>query len=294
MQFLFENLLGKDGLVTATGEAHKRYRRVLAPAFAQARVAECFPALAMHAERLCSRLSSMAASTQVVDMGRMLNALTLDSIGSQFDYDFNAIDNLGNEVSDAADETLSGKMDLWTYAALHVLPYFPWLLRLPFVSVQQQQRPLKKLQAAAQKIMDCSGHSKHSQDDQPTLQLLPSLRKNANDVSKPHINDREMLGQITNLLAAGSETTATSLKWATVHLVRNPQVQARLREEIQQTLSLYDGELTEAVIAGMKYLDAFMVSADARIGCRTLICFADGMLAVLAARPLAAAFCRRR
>lgn len=165
MQFLFENLLGKDGLVTATGGAHKRYRRVLAPAFAQARVAECVPTLAMHAERLCGRLSSMTVSTRIVDMGRMLNALTLDSIGSQFDHNFGAINNLGNEVNEAADETLSGKMGLWTYAALHVLPYFPWLLRLPFVSVQQQQRPLKKLQAAAQKIMGCSGHSKHSQDD---------------------------------------------------------------------------------------------------------------------------------
>lgn len=103
-----------------------------------------------------------------------------------------------------------------------------------------------------------------------------------------------MLGQITNLLAAGSETTATSLKWATVHLVRNPQVQARLREEIQQTLSHYDGELTESVIAEMKYLDAFLVSANARLGCRMLICIADGMLTALAARSLAAACCRCR
>jgi cytochrome P450 len=46
------------------------------------------------------------------------------------------------------------------------------------------------------------------------------------------MTDEELRDQLMTLLVAGHETTASSLAWAVERLVRNPQVLARLRDEV--------------------------------------------------------------
>jgi cytochrome P450 family 6 len=56
-------------------------------------------------------------------------------------------------------------------------------------------------------------------------------------------------------LAAGYETSATTMSFALYELALHPEIQHRLRAEILQLLSEHDGKLTYDGIQDMSYLD---------------------------------------
>jgi cytochrome P450 len=66
----------------------------------------------------------------------------------------------------------------------------------------------------------------------------------------------QVYDEIWQLIAAGYESTASSLTWAVAELGRNPQVQSVLRQEISQTLG--DDDVTTANSGQLKEQNQFM------------------------------------
>ena len=64
--------------------------------------------------------------------------------------------------------------------------------------------------------------------------------------------DQELMDQISTLLFAGSDTTSLAIAWCLHHLSLNPQIQKRLREELQSLHSIEDMGLVEK----LPYLNA--------------------------------------
>ena len=44
--------------------------------------------------------------------------------------------------------------------------------------------------------------------------------------------DKDLVGCLVDLFAAGTETTSTTLSWALLYLIHNPDIQERCRQEI--------------------------------------------------------------
>jgi hypothetical protein len=63
------------------------------------------------------------------------------------------------------------------------------------------------------------------------------------------------VAQAFSFLAAGFETSGTTLSYALYELALHPDVQNRLREEIKQVLDKHQGELTYEGMNEMSYLD---------------------------------------
>jgi cytochrome P450 len=98
------------------------------------------------------------------------------------------------------------------------------------------------------------------------------------------MTDHELRDEMFTLLMAGHETTATSLAWAFYHLLRHPDVLARLRDELHAVLG--DGPMEPEHVGRLEYLDAVLketqrltpvigltgrvLAAPARIGGRDL------------------------
>ncbi|HYO56557.1 cytochrome P450 [Archangium sp.] len=61
-----------------------------------------------------------------------------------------------------------------------------------------------------------------------------SMLMQARDEDGQPMSDQALRDEAITLLAAGHETTATTLSWAIHHVLQHPDVEARLREEIQQ------------------------------------------------------------
>lgn len=75
------------------------------------------------------------------------------------------------------------------------------------------------------------------------------------NVSSKHLSMTEVVGQCVIFFIAGYDTIATTLAFATYQLALNPEVQDRLRAEVDEALIDTGGEMTYDSIQSMKYLD---------------------------------------
>ena len=71
------------------------------------------------------------------------------------------------------------------------------------------------------------------------------------------------MAQALIFLAAGYETSASTLSFALYELALHPEIQQSVRAEILQVLSEHGGKLTYDGIQGMSYLDR-VVSGEER------------------------------
>jgi cytochrome P450 family 6 len=63
------------------------------------------------------------------------------------------------------------------------------------------------------------------------------------------------VAQAFSFLAAGFETSGTTLSYALYELALHPDIQSRLREEIKQVLDKHQGQLTYKGMNELSYLD---------------------------------------
>jgi len=65
-------------------------------------------------------------------------------------------------------------------------------------------------------------------------------------------------------LAAGYETSASTLSFALYELALHPEIQQSVRAEILQVLSEHNGKLTYDGIQGLSYLDSVVSGEEIR------------------------------
>jgi len=93
-------------------------------------------------------------------------------------------------------------------------------------------------------------------DDDEARDLLSVLIKANMDTELPdaqRMTDEDIVAQIPTLLAAGHETTSTSVTWALYALAQQPALQKRLRDELQ---SVPTDTPTMDELASLSLLDA--------------------------------------
>ncbi|EGW03088.1 Cytochrome P450 2C38, partial [Cricetulus griseus] len=64
------------------------------------------------------------------------------------------------------------------------------------------------------------------------VKLIGSSRIVENDISADYFNEENLLALVSNLFAAGTETTATTLRWGVTLMMRYPEVQEKVHDEI--------------------------------------------------------------
>ena len=65
----------------------------------------------------------------------------------------------------------------------------------------------------------------------------------------------EMTAQVFVFFIAGFETSSTTMSFCLYELALNPDVQQRLRKEMDDVLEQHDGQITYEAIQEMEYLD---------------------------------------
>ncbi|CAO2205743.1 unnamed protein product [Urochloa humidicola] len=71
----------------------------------------------------------------------------------------------------------------------------------------------------------------------------------------------EVVSLCSEFLSAGTDTTATALQWVMANLVKNPAMQAKLRDEIAGIVGGAAGEVREEDLQAMPYLRAVVLEA---------------------------------
>jgi len=85
------------------------------------------------------------------------------------------------------------------------------------------------------------------------------------------------VGQAFQFLAAGFETSGSTMSYAMYELALQPEIQNRLRAEITQVLNKHNGQLTYDGIQEMAYLDMVVSGEGVGASCILIRTF-DGKL----------------
>ena len=215
-----KKLLG-EGLLTSEGAFHLRQRRLSQHAFHRSRM-EHYSQIMIDCAR-STRDRWMAAPAGEMDVVREMNRLTLEIVGKTlFDAD----------VADQAEEVRGALSDVLEVFPLMVTPFGELFDRLPFGPAQRFLKARAKLDAVLYKVIEDRRESTGDRGD--LLSMLLTATDDETDGSR--MSDEQLRDELMTIFLAGHETTANALSWTWLLLSRNPEVERKLHQELDEAL----------------------------------------------------------
>ncbi|GAA3777216.1 cytochrome P450 [Streptomyces phyllanthi] len=218
---MFDTLRGPlgNGLITASGDVHRRRRRLIQPGFHHERIERYTDIMS---ERSTARSASWHPDT-VVDLVPEINRLTMDILlRTLFATD------PGPALHAAVKEWLSVK---YRSMRLALSPLQAWAERVPVLPGWRPPDggPLNRLRAAQQRIIDDYRADGGDRGDLLSMLLLADGPEGAMD-------DAEVADELITMFLAGTGTTSAAMAFAVHEVSSRPEVQARLQEEVDTVL----------------------------------------------------------
>ncbi|KAF7365456.1 Cytochrome P450 [Mycena venus] len=272
---------GHDGLLTVEGDAHKRQRKILTPAFSSSHIKSLTPIFWDSAKKLRDiwlHTASQAKETETneskshssvppgyarVDVLMWLGRATLDAIGlAGFGYHFNSLTDDNNELAQAFGVIFSTARKFRVMTILQV--WFPFLRRFRRNNAVMTQAHetmrrigLELIEERSRAVIEeqrqvLAGKSGEIDGDKTILGrdiLSVLIRSNIATAASQNMSVNEVLCQISTFIAAGHETTSSALTWCLYALVQNPLVQRKLRaalRDVERDLQLEHAGLEES------------------------------------------------
>ncbi|KAJ3758780.1 cytochrome P450 [Lentinula raphanica] len=261
------------GLLWADGNTHKRQRKVMLPGFGTPEAKNFLPLFFSCAATITRRWSDILQTTQdqscVFNFPEWVSRATLDAIGqAAFDYNFGATDDHENELGKAYQNMLLNTFGSPSAGALISLELFR-LLPISLVEFINDHNPLSRFKsvhrvtkvanAVAKELVSAKYHALLEDKSKHDIMSL-LVKANAGENPKARLTEAEMISQMRVLLLAGHETTADTLSWLFYELVRDLDLQNKLREEIRAAEKVAaargDSELTIVDLEKMQLLGA--------------------------------------
>ncbi|RMZ75108.1 hypothetical protein DV737_g5438, partial [Chaetothyriales sp. CBS 132003] len=237
-----------DGLILVEGDVHKFQRKHLQPSFHAKVIKELYPVFWAKSCELLSGLKE-SASEQEVEIGVWCTRVTLDIIGiAGFGRDFNSLRNFDDEFVADYQELLEPRRDKALFFFLNfIIPN--WLvIRIPFWEVPKTFKRISKSLYSfgynMAKDRRAELNSAKLQDEKGRRMDILSLLVKSNDFT-----DEELAHQVLTMMAAGHETTSSTLSWCLFLLAKHPDIQDRLRDEIRSAIPSPDDIATSPVTA---------------------------------------------
>lgn len=225
------------GVIVAEGDAHRRQRRLLQPAFGRHRIASYVPEMRDAVERGTAKWRP----GEVLDIPRVTHEMAVDALVHTL-FDAELADEAAGRIMGAFPGIVSGIM-------AHTLFPADWLERLP-LGVNRRYR---KSSADVRQVVD----DVIARSDGSGTSLLDVLLE-AHDEGAGF--DRDLLrDEVVTLLIAGSETVATTLAWVLHEIAGHPAVERQLVHEL--TTELGDSVVRHSDFARLPVLDRVIKEA---------------------------------
>ncbi|KAJ6600470.1 cytochrome P450 [Mycena vulgaris] len=244
-----ETMIG-SGLLTVDPGNHHRQRRILNQAFGTHRIGlltETFIQKAVQLREIwASQLAQNTGAATRIDVYSWLRRMTLDIIGQAgFNYDFNALEETEkpNELNQAFTELLhspNSQRNVMFRIVAGIVPALNYV------------RQCANQDVLCRSIRASDGAKSFGvKKDLLSVLLKANLSKDIPESQR--LSDTEVVSQIPAFFVAGHETTSTATAWALHALSLNPNVQAKLREELF-TISSQNPTMNQ--LNSLPYLDS--------------------------------------
>ncbi|MCT7952517.1 cytochrome P450 [Ancylothrix sp. C2] len=212
-------LVGDKSLFLMDGEKHRRERQLLMPPFHGERMRHYSQVICDVTNQATGRWKigesfSVRDVMQEVTMGVILHAVFGLNEGERY-Y---KIQKLLGEILDLLGSPLRSSLLFFDFLQKDLGSWSPWGHWL------RKRRELDEFLEA--EIEERRQNLDSQRNDVLTLLLQ------ARDEAGEGMNNEELCDELMTLLAAGHETTATALSWALYWIHRHPEVEEKLRQEI--------------------------------------------------------------
>lgn len=219
-------LLG-DGLLTSEHELHRRQRRMIAPAFAQKRIAEYGRVIVARSEAAAAALGD----GEVVDASRTMMRLTLEIVGKTlFDAE---VGSEAAEIGEALERAMAYVID-----SMNSLVPLPPKIRARIIPGPQAS--IDRLNATIYRLIRARREEGVDKGDLLSMLLAAQDEEDGHGMSDQQVRDEAM-----TLFVAGHETTSNALAWALYLLAQHPKIRERLELEIDAALSGREATLAD-------------------------------------------------
>lgn len=180
-----------------------------------------------------------AKDASVIEIGGWGSRAALDIIGvAGMDYDFKAIENPDTELNvtyrKVFQQTQSGRI-------LQMMSLFipQFIVRaIPATHNENILEASSTIKRIARELIRKKQAKLDKQEKRTEVDILSVALESGG------FSEENLVNQMMTFLAAGHETTATTLTWACYEMCKNPSIQTRLREEVRANLPSIDSEST--------------------------------------------------
>ena len=208
-----------NGIATSSEPLHLRQRRLIQPAFHQAQISRYLDSMRTIAEATISGW----APGEPIALGKQsfqfaVRVLTDTLFSAEADASIIA------DVGESLPVLLGGIA--WRIALSVEL-----LEKLPTPGNRRFNRARERLRATIDRLI--AGHTRAEGDRHDLLSMLLDAREEGTGAPMPHAQVRD---EVMAMMLAGSETTASTIAWVCHLLGEHPQVQDRLRAEVDAVL----------------------------------------------------------
>ncbi|KAH8998336.1 cytochrome P450 [Lactarius hatsudake] len=286
----FSRMATGNGIVVAEGQAHRRQRKIMSPAFSAHQIQSFLPLFHRTASKLVQKWKEVIAADPsgqpLVNVVGWFSRASLDIIGEAgFDFQFGSLDNLQNPLvirseKQIIDSTLYPSWydlifkETWKYIPGPLLKYIRYI---PTREYRGFRSWLDNVRIFSRGLIKQSTDKGDGNDIMSVL-----LRANASSSPKNKMTDDEMVDQIATFLSAGHGTTAKALTWYFYAIAKHPETQVRIREEIALVRArAAGGEFTIADLDSMTYTLATLKESmrlDPIVWCTTRVANLDDIL----------------
>ncbi|KAF8518692.1 cytochrome P450 [Hysterangium stoloniferum] len=234
-------------------EDHARHRKIILPGFSQSALKEFVPIFLQVAQKVVEKWRDLLQEGQqqstVVDIHTWLSKLTLDAVGQGvLSYDFGALSDTPGDFAKPRHfiEILNVSVDIFHQpsdiglAIVVLFGYLPaWVVSILLKVTMGAAKRVTEFRAVSNKITldivqremaSLEGGLPQGKDIMSSL-----LRANMSETAKNKMSTEELLSQMSALTVAGHDTTTNTLAWLFYEISRRPEVQNKLREEINAT-----------------------------------------------------------
>lgn len=252
-------------LFSLTGEKWKNLRVKLTPTFTSGKLKGMFSTLVDCGVPLQRYLKDVSTKDDQIEFREISARYATNVIASVgFGIDINCIDNPDTSFRKYGRQLFA--LTLKNGLRFTAMLLFPTILKL--FKIRLVDRDIEDFMMAV--VKTTLGHrEKNNIVRKDFFQLLLQLRNTGNvrlddkweteitaDESSKKMTLAEMTAQTFVFIAAGVETTSSTISFFLFEVARNADIQRKVHEEIDKVLSKHNGQITYESASEMKYLES--------------------------------------
>jgi len=241
---------GPPGVFLAEGAHWRKQRRMVMQAFAPHAIKAYFPLLNKVGARLENRWMQAAQQGASIDLGADLKRFTVDVIaGLAFGAEVNTVETGDDVIQEHMEVVLSG------VARRSFMP-FPYWRYFKLKADRELEHSSAEFRRAVNGFV---AEARAEMDANPELRAHPANLLHAmiaaTDQPDSGLGDLDVIGNVTTMLLAGEDTTASVLGWLVWLLHTNPEAMRRVQAELDEHVPDVE-HMTLAQADALDYIDA--------------------------------------